>query len=82
MAAGGKVRLKEAFMLFIARRALAVVLLVFASTAISWAQAYPDRPLRRFEEQAVLRRLPLAGRFPRPARVKVHAFGVDSPRGR
>ena len=33
-------------MLFIARRALAVILLVFASTAIAWAQAYPDRPLR------------------------------------
>src|SRR5205807_10659327 len=25
-------------------------------------------PLRRFQEQAVLRRLPLAGRFPRPKR--------------
>src|SRR2546425_5265302 len=46
MAAGGRVQLKEASMLFIARRALAVILLVFASTAISWAQAYPDRPLR------------------------------------
>ena len=33
-------------MLFIARRALAVILLVFAWTAIAWAQAYPDRPLR------------------------------------
>src|SRR2546426_1801229 len=46
MAAGGRVQLKEASMLFIARRALAVILLVFASTAIGWAQAYPDRPLR------------------------------------
>src|SRR6266849_8832272 len=46
MGAGGKVQLKEASMLFIARRALAVILLVFASTAIAWAQAYPDRPLR------------------------------------
>src|SRR5260221_6301098 len=33
------------FMLFIARRALAVVLLVVASMA-AWAQGYPDRPLR------------------------------------
>src|SRR5260221_14503822 len=33
------------FMLFIARRALAVVLLVVASIA-AWAQGYPDRPLR------------------------------------
>ncbi|HYS75960.1 MAG TPA: tripartite tricarboxylate transporter substrate-binding protein, partial [Burkholderiales bacterium] len=31
---------------FIARRALAVILLVLASTAIAWAQGYPDRPLR------------------------------------
>src|SRR6266436_9698949 len=46
MAAGGKVQLKESSMLFIARRALAVILLVFAWTAIAWAQAYPDRPLR------------------------------------
>src|SRR2546428_11331285 len=46
MAAAGRVQLKEASMLFIARRALAVILLVFASTAIGWAQAYPDRPLR------------------------------------
>src|SRR2546422_7507383 len=46
MAAGGRVQLKEASMLFIARRALAVILLVFASTAIGWAQAYLDRPLR------------------------------------
>src|SRR6266516_3971718 len=46
MAAGGKVRLKEASMLFIARRALAVILLVFASTTIACAQTYPDRPLR------------------------------------
>src|SRR3989454_1829769 len=46
MAAGGKVQLKEASMLFIARRALAVILLVFAWTAIAWAQAYPERPLR------------------------------------
>src|SRR3981081_2511600 len=45
MAAGGKVQLKEAFMLFIARRALAVVLLTVASMA-AWAQGYPDRPLR------------------------------------
>ena len=33
-------------MLLIARRALAVILLVFASTTIAWAQGYPDRPLR------------------------------------
>src|SRR6266496_2152599 len=50
MAAGGKVQLKEASMLFIARRALAVVLLAItttaASTAVAWAQGYPDRPLR------------------------------------
>src|SRR2546428_2689098 len=46
MAAAGRFQLKEASMLFIARRALAVILLVFASTAIGWAQAYPDRPLR------------------------------------
>src|SRR6266516_4033543 len=39
------VRSKEASMLFIARRALAVVLLVFVSTA-ACAQTYPDRPLR------------------------------------
>src|SRR6266705_5581220 len=45
MAAGGKVQLKEAFMLFIARRALAVVLLTVASMA-AWAQGYPERPLR------------------------------------
>src|SRR5882762_2344196 len=45
MAAGGKVQLKEAFMLFIARRTLALVLLMVASTA-AWAQGYPDRPLR------------------------------------
>ena len=30
----------------IARRALAVVALVIVSTAIAWAQGYPDRPLR------------------------------------
>src|SRR5258706_54053 len=46
MGAGGKVQLKEASMLLIAHRALAVVLLVFASTTIAWAQGYPDRPLR------------------------------------
>src|SRR6267154_2012406 len=46
MGAGGKAQLKEASMLFIARRVLAVILLVFAWTAIAWAQAYPDRPLR------------------------------------
>src|SRR6266481_3790199 len=46
MVAGGKAQLKEASMLFIARRVLAVILLVFAWTAIAWAQAYPDRPLR------------------------------------
>src|SRR6266568_3041755 len=40
------VRSKEASMLFIARRALEVILLAFASTAIAWAQGYPDRPLR------------------------------------
>jgi len=45
MAAGGKVQLKEAYMLFIARRALAVVLVMIASMA-AWAQGYPDRPLR------------------------------------
>src|SRR5213592_3947019 len=39
------VRSKEASMLFIARRALAVVLLAFVSTA-ACAQTYPDRPLR------------------------------------
>src|SRR5258708_28250791 len=33
------------FMLLIARRALAVVLLTVASMA-AWAQGYPDRPLR------------------------------------
>src|SRR5258706_2242105 len=46
MGAGGKVQLKEASMLLIARRALAVILLVFAPTTIAWAQGYPDRPLR------------------------------------
>src|SRR6266704_2345912 len=45
MAAGGKAQLKEASMLFIARRALAVVLVMIASMA-AWAQGYPDRPLR------------------------------------
>src|SRR6266571_577926 len=40
------VRSKEASMLFIARRALEVILLAFASTAIAWAQGYPDRLLR------------------------------------
>src|SRR6266702_3569345 len=45
MAAGVKAQLKEASMLFIARRALAVVLLMIASMA-AWAQGYPDRPLR------------------------------------
>src|SRR3979490_1872995 len=43
MVAGGKVQLKEASMLFVARRALAVILLVFASTAIACAQGYPER---------------------------------------
>jgi tripartite-type tricarboxylate transporter receptor subunit TctC len=33
-------------MYLIARRALAVVLLAIVSTAIAWAQVYPDRPLR------------------------------------
>src|SRR5437773_12448940 len=46
MAAGGKVRLKEASMLFIARRALAVILVVFASTTLACAQTSQDRPLR------------------------------------
>src|SRR6266568_1515816 len=45
MAAGGKAQLKEASMLFIARRALAVVLVMIASM-VAWAQGYPDRPLR------------------------------------
>src|SRR3979490_438500 len=45
MGAGGKVQLKEASMLLIARRALAVILLVFASTTIAWAEGSPDGPL-------------------------------------
>src|SRR6267142_1609427 len=45
MAAGGNVQLKEASMHLFARSALAVVLLMIASTA-AWAQGYPDRPLR------------------------------------
>src|SRR5213594_2427196 len=45
MAAGAKVQLMEASMHLFARRALAVVLLMIASTA-AWAQGYPDRPLR------------------------------------
>ena len=30
----------------IARRALALILLLLASSATAWAQAYPERPLR------------------------------------
>src|SRR5207247_10815594 len=36
-------------------------------------------PLRRFEEQAVLRRLALAGRFPRPGANETMNRKVESP---